>query len=706
MAMIRNDFKPQVVSFDETLQGINLMVQKDLLWPCYMFQVSLEMPIDSDLNPIELLVLRLAAQKYREVDKIHEISCLDKDLIRFIKDRLVQLGLLESDGELSDSGKGKVSNVNNKRDGTDNDNGASKPLVMAQVYVDQVTGQLLHCITKEFTTETIVPHSSGKGWALKVGSAGQAKEIKVHLITPKNKAEVTIPSENDVLSVIRKMHRKQKRQQFLSVNKQDKRLFAPKNTRIKVESEWQEVFLHTKLFLQKNTDEFVVTDGFGLGFSPVFSNAIHNLEADWLTHIKEQAIKVGIDNKVRAENLFDIDGVKKLYPRLGTVIEKAESGYHGFMSASEADKSRHIKIFVMNIFSAYEHALKIVWEMYQIENWQSYFQGATSTDLQLQLINCVEKLKFNIKPHLEHALNFSPAQLKRNADGGSIEFQGLLALNLVSALNQPDHPLRHLQNYSSHGLNRISDLKSGRGSTAHGGDVYLNIEQIQKLRAQSYQALGVLIPNITSFLPLESVKNIQLPNSGQSIIMASIAVDKAFDLFIRQQMSTEFKNQLIESEQFFHELDTSLQSSIDATSWILAIGSLLQSLFHNIQSEQQVNFKREELRKEALLCAKHAGFDLDGGKLPGSLNTVNSKRIDRACCGLTSTLGAEALAWLLTQEAMMLNQLSSDMPELLSFIDDVTELRGHGNEPCTLTLERLIEVKDKTYKIIRLMLQA
>jgi len=696
---MKNNFN-KIVSLDEKVRGIKTLLVRDLAWPCVRFQVALQAAESSELNPFELLLLRLIDQKITETDRLSEISCLDMDLVRFIRDRLTQLDLIDENQELSKVGRNilRPENDNNSK-GTKN----NLPII-AYVYVDKISGQLLTAITKEVSLDTL--RNVNGGWEIEKGTAGTAKKIKVKCIRDSSPYEISAPDENSVLRMLMAFNRKRKQSVFLSSKASELLLESVPDTHIKVESVGQDVFLHVKAFLQQGSTDFVVTDGFGLGFSQQFSSGLESIESEWLSKIKKSALDKMQNIKVdkRSDNQFDL-ALKKHYPDLGVAIERAELSYNKLIHSKEVIKTKDFRPFVTSLYASYEYALKMVWQAYPVENPQAFLQVKNEKEQQSRLISYLKHLGFKVKPHLKKSLVFSPAQLDRVKNGEGAELQALIALNLVSAMKNSGHPFRGLRELSANALNRMTDLKGGRDQASHGQEmVNLPKEKISALREMTYEAIGVLVPEVCGYLPSEVLQNKGSLKAGQSKLLATIELEKEFDVFDMNSMTPTIKELLIESEQYLQDLDLKKTTLIDATYWISSIANLFQNSLHNQSRKKQLRIPRKELRIRASKIAKEAGFILDQNKLPGSINTVALRRIEMACSGMSSTLGAQLLGWIITLDDFKLASIAQSMPNFLIEIEKILDLRGHNNQSCYLSGLNISENKEIFYRMIRFIL--
>ena len=99
------DHRPKVVSFHTALDGLNIAARQHVLWPCHAFNISIPQKKKTGLNVFEEVILKITEIESGDTEKIALLSCLEKELVVFIQNRLKQLGLLDNRYELSECGQ-------------------------------------------------------------------------------------------------------------------------------------------------------------------------------------------------------------------------------------------------------------------------------------------------------------------------------------------------------------------------------------------------------------------------------------------------------------------------------------------------------------------------------------------------------------------------------------------------------------------------
>lgn len=686
----------KVISNQEQVE--NALISRDLLWPCLMYRVDIQSSENQDLNAFEIFILRLAAQSYTDVERIHEISYLDKDLIRFIQDRLQQLKLLSSNKLLSNDGKQQLERLMNRQSSSDKTLSSIQSTVPGYIFVDKVTGKLLPIVTKDIVFETVIELGKGKN-ILRFGDAGTSHDIQTRTIRPPKNVRIGQPQVHEVRHAMMEMKKQLKQKAFLGGGN-DLR-FKASSLGLEIALTSEDVYLHTKVFLPQGAEDFIVTDGFSTGFNSSFGYSLKELEAEWLLSLRERALKTKPIDKNRDQSLFD-KGIKKLYPSLGRVIELAEAAYHSYHLTGYSDP-KELRTCVLKLYEAMEQVFLLLWQQNQTNDWQAYLHTSKVEELQNILTQLCERSRFKQNKKTQAFFKFNASRLKRAASGEVLTLPALFALNLISAQRHLDHPLSQLQHQYADCLLQLSLLKQNRDNAAHGKEIELGFTELSSLRNNLYCYIALLIPTTADYLPQESLRHFVVPYVEQSKLKATIVFEKMFDLYQRQQISIDLKNQIIQMEQACPEFQQ--EQTIDANRWILEIASLIQQLLYQLMPTE-AQAEPQELKKLVYQKLTQAGFIFAQEQLPVSLTQVDINKVKAAFHHIETTLGAQLLAFVIKIEPLTLHHLAQNEPELILFIDHVLQLRGHGNQECKLNQEQVHDIKTKTYQLINLLLQA
>jgi DNA-directed RNA polymerase subunit RPC12/RpoP len=317
--------------------------------------------------------------------------------------------------------------------------------------------------------------------------------------------------------------------------------------------------------------------------------------------------------------------------------------------------------------------------------------------------------------------------------------QPLLALAIAGASQDNRHPAFRLASKNPTVLSFIAKLKSWRDPVAHGhGDEldYREIMQVTSYRClkcetvyrvsekpiecsncsseeliadttllddyknQTYNIIKSLFPSLVPIgNTVNNTENTIIEDIDQLILKADIALDEFFGMNAMRLMPSNLREQLKNIELQINEEGGS-SGVINSLSSVLGI-----SLFDAISTHKSGNEITEQPKNVALNKAIESNFELVGQALPKCLDTVQKDRERQAINGISATLGANCLALLIVMPTDVLNKISGYKPNLLIFISEIINLRGHGNNvQQQISKNELLELKTQSYQIIKLLM--
>lgn len=700
---IGRDNRPKVISFNEKVSGLRVARRKHLLWPCRMYSVSMQAPLDRDLNPFEVLILRLCANYINDVAQLSSKTGFDKELVQFICSRLEQLGLLDERRKLTATGIDKLEALDNVRDDTD----AESQTVAAHIYVDSISNTLLPIITSKREYEQVSSSEGKDAWTIHLGSAGQGYEVNATRLPPKGLISQGPPTSSQVSNVIQRYRKRRSISRFLSGERIDQRHFSFDVASIAVEAEYENVYLHTQLLLQEGSDEFLVTDGFGLGFSQQFSEAIVNLEPKWLKHWKSSAQVTELGNTEVESIVHKSTGLSR-YPRLTRYLDSAEESYpEAMLNPSSTFTQKQIESkqnkLIKKLYSALEMTFAIVNTDWPVPDWKNYFQQGTDRSNAELIHDYARRLGFQFDKLTKKFLFVSIGKLKRIGIEEP-EMQPEVVMAILSAHINPLHPLRKLGREHIDLLIMLSKLKELRDPLQHGKSFEIRQKELKAARRATYRLITALLPELSHALPKETRAKDNLSQAERQRFEISVRLDDEFGLLAMQRMDEAIKSELIRSELIYAKLmDVSHKSQmVDIQPWATAILGIVQTrVFQRISDLDISELTGREVKVKAQENASKAGFRLPKGQLPDGIQTVNLRRAEAACRGINTTIGAEMLAWLVLDNHSQLSFIAKSVPGCLGKIGEMIRHRGHGNRPSYVEGGALVTLRQEMYQIIR-----
>ena len=699
------DHRPKIIDFPQTISGLQIASQQSILWPCYAYKVSIPSRRKKALNIFEETILKLCAIEKSNTENLSDITCLNKEIVKFIQCRLSQLNLLSDRFELNKKANELLNQWDNE----------PEEYVAATVYVDLIGGNLLPVVKDgKIKLETVI-ELKGNTVRFETGSRGQKSEKSAIKLIPDLKSfGMNVPSSDNVAKTIRAHKRIHKRFSMLNESENSISPFYSKADAITVQREADLVFLHCKVIVQKGNPDFIVTDPFGYGFSSIFKESLEKSNAGWLIKVKERALQEKIVTSapnVKENKLQMFSDSIDQYPQIKHFLIRAEINWEKSneavkTSSQERESQSAIRNTLKYLYDALEWTLRQVVFENPVEQWEHIFSFQSYKDNDRLLLEMAKKIGFVIPKTGSSLLQVKPGKIKAFSSG-VVEMQPLLTLAIAGASQGTWHPFKNMAINDSNSLSFIAKLKEFRDEAAHGNITEKNIE----LNDLSYYREGVhkLITNLYPVLRCNA-DNLNLDNTlpkshdiDQLRLKARINLDSYFGFSTVAVMPSNLLEELVRTELLLNNFDKN-QGSLYAI--INTLAAVLQIALFTPLRELRNKYKGdEELTVLAQETAIKANFSLSDEKLPKSILTVNRKRIKQACNGMSSTLGANLLALLILLPDEKLLTISGCVPDMISFVGRIVDLRCHGNMlQQTFLNDELLELKENAFKVTKCLL--
>jgi aryl carrier-like protein len=745
------DSPPKIISFRPNLNGLRIASKKSILWPCHAFKVSVPSRRKKDINIFEKTILKLCATESSNTRKLADITCLDNEIVMFIKHRLHQQDLLTDRFELNENAKTLL----------DEWNKGQQDYIAATVYVDLIGGNLMPVVVAESPGyEKVIDHGDSNGYIrFKIGSAGKGNKITALQLLPERSNMAAKPTSNEVAKTIKAFRRLHKRYSLLTENRIGRPSFYLGSDAITVEQEPELVFLNCIVIIQSGNPDFLITDAFGFGFSNTFKESLYrkaksdNKIDNWLIRLKENGL---VKNPIKSE-VKDSEGENNVpagfshelhkYPEIQNRLRRAESRLNKAKSlevnstSHEKEKKRLISEFVKGLYDALEWTFRQVVFENPVDHWEQIFASGTYKNNASLLHQLAAKIGFSVSGLGSSILNVKPGQIKAYSNG-TVELQPLIALAIAGASHDAIHPLNNLVHKGGDCLTFIANLKKLRDTAAHGGKLnYAELMQataywctecdkafdlidtpdqcpdcgqkvlkiyttiLDDYRKRTHHIIFNLYPHLQGKSgEISQHITAELKDIDQLRLNARIEIDKYFGLSLVQLMPRSLSEDLMKIELLWDDIK---KGTGCVQTYINTLASVLQiSLFNSYHDLNRLNGKLSNLTVTALEKANEAEFHLIDRQLPERIETTNKNRVKSACSGNNSTLGANIIAFLILMSEDRLKYISKHIPDFLILVANIIELRGHGNNPQhKLSDDELHSLKTDAFKIIKMLME-
>lgn len=701
------DHRPKVISFRTALDGLNIAARQSVLWPCHAFNISIPQKKKSGLNVFEETVLKITEIESGDTEKIALLTCLEKELVAFIQNRLNQLGLLNDRYELSEHGQELLNEWQNKSDG-------NLEYTVATVFVDLLSGKLLPYVSTEQLSYKKISRIGDNGFIdFLINPTNEKSRVSARQIRPaKDSFWKAVPDSNDIIRAIREFKKKYKRHALLNQGVDQYPPPVPMAEAISLHENPELVYLHCNVFIQIGNSDLLVTDGCGFGFSESFANYLTSQDWKWVIDLKNKGVIDRLNSNQSNEEAEDessaADGLKN-YPRIARPLRRAQE-YLSDAEKIEVDSSNDEQEFarltglaVVALYEAIEWALRFVVSDNPVTHWERLFSSQSYRENDKILRSFATKIGFDVSDSVKALLQVKPGKI-RAVDRGVSEMQPLLALAIAGAINDPNHPLNHLAIEDSGCLSFINALKEVRDPVSHGSstDVELSPETLEGYRDRTTRLIQSLIPDITE--DAYTAKTKQERDIDQVRLKARIELDKSLGLGFVQAVSPSLREELVKVTILSQR--TTLDNE-QLQRYINLLASIMQlSLLEVAKDRRKIVKNRNKLRDEAIEKIVQSGLVPASDAIPVQISTINADRLYRATQGSSTTLGAQLLALCLLASEGELLVLKRCFPNCFELIAKLIKLRGHGNHhQHDFTRENLESLKINVFKLVKIIME-
>lgn len=691
------DHRPKVISFRTALDGLSIAVTQDILWPCHAFNISIPQKKKSGLNVFEETVLKITEIESGDTEKIALLTCLEKELVIFIQNRLKKLALLTSRNELSDAGKKLLESWRNKDE-------ASIEYVAGTVFVDLHSGKLLPYIHIGSIKKEKISVIDGSSITIELGSTGKSKGFPCRQISPDpDSFWKIVPDSTDIIRAIREFKKKYKRHALLNQGVDQYPPPVPMAEAISLHENPELFYLHCKVLVQRGNPDILVTDGCGLGFSEIFANYLISQDWKWVINLKERGVWGSFGNAECSDNQprrkpFRYSEVSKRIGQSESALKeikdrKVNSTY------DESDCKQKIENGIKNLYAALEWSLRQVVAENPVSEWEQVFSASKFRDNEKLLVGFAKKVGFAVNDKNQSLLQVKPGAI-RQIENGKVELQPLLALAIAGASSNANHPVHRLVQNHSGFLAHALRLKKYRDPIEHGSTEKLAVDEttLQKLFETTKSIVIALIPDVEEDLD-EAGRRGNDRDINQERLKAIIELEKKLGTAFVSNQNSDIKEQMIRSE-----LMLANYTNGKAIEIIKCYASVMQHAFFEAVKDRKLEVKSDTIREFAVAKIVQAGFFSAVECVPEQLTTVAPHNIRRAVQGSSTTLGAHLLAvFLLGSESELIKLQKSDST-FIDFVTDLIRLRGHGNkQESDLSDGKIKSLKNNVFKAIKII---
>jgi hypothetical protein len=704
------EWLPKIIEFPHSLTGSLIRALDGLAWPCHVYKITIPGRRRKSFNLFEETVLRLLSVGKHDSEWLAASMGLPHDFMKLILARLNDQRMISSRCEVTKRGMSELGAID------------STPLEyhVRVLFRELVGGNLLPVVPASELHFAPLLDFRGSMVTIRRGTAGLGNDVKLRILRTPQNPTVKPPTAVEVLTAVSRHQRLNARFAMLRGGVEPC-LAVGSVAAIDVDPHPDHVYLSCRMVIESGSTDFRITDPFGYGFSDIFDRsyraqlASHPKEQEHVLRLKKQALierpEEPSDNDNTQQQVAtavlkafgeEIRGLPEINRELRIIERNWNICFNAPQDSEEqADQKSKRQRVLQALYATIEWALRYVLTAL---NSQSEEVVLASGNLQengqlLEELACKLGLEVGAAAGM---LRVPPGKLRALREG-SVEMQPLIALAILGAANNPRHPFRRLALRRSDWLVFVTDLKAARDASAHGEQFELTQGKLLFFRRRTNESVQWLFPQLKPS-DQESGGFADAPRpieeSYQQRLKARIALDELFGGQTIQLLDEEILELLIQIQVETARL-CGERRQVEAGQAVVNLTSILQkSIYKRLGLIRKAPpADGDNLAATALRVASAAGFQLQEGRLPRSIETVARHRVRRALEGLNPSLGAVLLAMLLSTSPEILASLASRSPDLILLSGQLLELRGHGNQNIGMEPPDLQSLRDNTFAV-------
>lgn len=628
---------------------------RTLAWPVYAYRITIPARSKTEgdeLNPFERVIVNLLSiTGGMEESALAKDTCIPIDLVRNVIFRLRDRGLIDDDNRLR-----------NAQRAASRESAREEQYVTALVFRELVGGSVLPFVMSLDNGNTLKTKAADEyGRPLPQGSESRYR---------------TPPSPRDVIGAVTQMARRS-----------GQRMLPLLHDQVRIGREPEEYLLECEIVIQIHDADFRIGNPWGEGFSRSLEAAFtRRLDQDqrlqqWMLDWRHQlaAPNNEAQSHARERASFDTPDTRRRYPKL---IERLR------LSKGEMYRS------LPRIYHSLEWALFYVCEKYDNDIAIRRLSLETGAEYSQWMSNIARTVGFEAP-----VVGFRPVlkgKLIAFSKSSEADMETVVAIGLLQAEGQLDHPLRRVAAAHPDFLVRLWSLKKERDGLGHG-------------RERGGRAVGNAPLESDAFM--QDIVHTLLP----SILFDQDSTGTPSDTQADRRLDARTSLLSTLGHSVFGKLGPSAQEALlgaelfwlvcrdgdDALEFVFNIYSTLQGILFRFLT----GIAPSELPEDGYLAlASERAARAKLGRLPPELETVNLRRVRETLQGNDRTLGASALALLLKASDELLERLVHDDPGFLTTIATIHVARGHGNEPVPMLRDDVTKLRRSAFASIEALL--
>lgn len=691
----RRNFR--IVCRPQNLLGATPLVKVELLWPCDAWDVTFPTKSQLTLDIFADTVLKLAHYGVTPKAESYPLG-IKPELLRLVRENLVMQGLLDAQLHVTTEGKRYLGEYDGKEAAYET----------GTVFTDCCSGQLL-----PFVLNGQPGYSKGcldnEGWMSYKTSPTDARTLRARVFEPSRPLlEYERPSSADVYRVL-KLHRRTCSRIRIQENSPLAPPEIPAVGTVTVGKCPERIYLACTLLVPAgNVQETLVTDGFGLGFSAAFGNAIKRENPEWW---REERRKSVVAKPLTPASCQATE--RLLYPKVTKLLRSVKHNYDKLTQQQEVGTDAAIKCqdavaaVVGGAYDAIEHALAYYVVAHVPDAMVDLLQEMAMQAKSQHVLNCAKNLGLDTAPAKTFFDRLPPGKYKA-LRRGTAEMAPLLSLAIASGEADRTLPMARLADKEPALLARIVRLASLRNAAKHSaGEMPLQRLGVEDRKSQERAVDGIrrfalqvtctLLPDIIPELGRDEVKD----DSELTDVLAShLFLEEKFPFGFSDGLPRQMWDCLQAVARSWVSLNKEPENPQRQNTYVVNLCSSVEKMLEH--ACRGYDSKPAPDTGAAVRRMVETGFYPNPDAVPlGALGGHNNSHLARFLDGGAGTLGSCAMSLFLLARQEELEQLHRAVPDAVDQIVRICELRGHGNNSEGLQSKDLQSLNMTIYPLMR-----
>ncbi|MGQ9371731.1 hypothetical protein [Azospirillum sp. ST 5-10] len=716
-----------VVDFGATSSPLKREARRWLVWPALAYKVLLPSRGNPPFNVFQRAVLDMCRAGVRDVEEISRRLALPLDLVGFVMDQLLGIGMLDEAHAPTPRALRLMSG----------DDEPSKVEDAGYVFVDGIDGRRVWPRVHRGSLPIVDAEFEQANASFKRGTPGNPEPVLAKVIWPGTGARSIAPSAYEAQRAARRHARRVRafrREASLDGDAEDI-LDGLKSGGLRVvDVEPEPIFVASYVFLPKDARQrsWLVTDPLGLGVSDVLRPGVTKLAKEGKHGLAELLEKVAgqawhVDEGDFALYLAEATkaATERVERRLGGAAKLLPTDVLARLADADvrlegARTAKPIEDFLGNAYAALESVFGWLVALYPDPSLFSVL-GHDAPENAPLLRRVAEQVGFAVPQRTLPLLSVTRGVVKGAICFGNKTLPGRLAAALLAAQRNGDHPLATLGAREPDALEFFAEISRLRIDASHDTSAVPSAEVAVEMRDRLFAVLCALV----GAGPADVGTSASEPSWGADLLLRVRAraeqVSEGYPgLTDRPNLRTrviEMHHTALIVKLLAASAATAPENlSTRARDAVVALTIAMEAAFAELEAEaptpasiaQMISNDREQNAARLASAAVAVGFDVEAsGQLPKVLTHAKANRIRRAAQGHGETLSARVAAQLLVAHQRAdhpLREVAKRVPTALLDVGRLVEARGHGDD-VLVTAAEVAEIETMVANDIRAMLE-